>query len=126
MPKPCRETREGGFSLVEALCAVAIAASAVVVLTNGISGSLKGAQALDKHLGARILLQSILEDELASDATAPDVREGDSAGYRWRLEIAPIDAVDGLPEPYVTYRLIATANWEPGGRLSAEALKLGK
>lgn len=126
MPKPCNSRRQRGFSLVEALCAVAIAASAIVVLTNGVSGSLKGALTLDKHLGARILLQSILEDELASDVTAPDVREGQSAGYRWRLEIAPVEAVAGLPAPYVTYRLTATASWEPGGRLSAEALKLGK
>ncbi len=126
MPKRFSGTREGGFSLVEALCAVAIAASAIVVLTNGIGGSLKGAQALDRHLGARILLQSILEDELASDATAPDVREGDSAGYQWRLEIVPVAVVEDLPAPYVTYRLTATASWDSGGRLSAEALKLGK
>ncbi|MFM8747888.1 MAG: prepilin-type N-terminal cleavage/methylation domain-containing protein [Aestuariivirga sp.] len=126
MPKRSDAKREAGFSLVEALCAVAIAASAIAVLTSGIGGSLKGAQSLDKHLGARILLQSILEDELASDTTAPALREGDSAGYRWRLEIAPADVVDGLPAPYVTYRLTATAMWEPGGRLSAEALKLGK
>ena len=126
MLKRFEATRESGFSLVEALCAVAIAASAIVVLTNGISGSLKGAQALDKHLGARILVQTILEDELASDATAPAVREGESAGYRWRLDIVPAAVVDGLPETYVTYRLTATATWEPGGRLSAEALKLGK
>lgn len=126
MSKRFEGTRDGGFSLVEALCAVAIAASAIVVLTNGIGGSLKGAQALDKHLGARILLQTILEDELAAAATAPDLREGESAGYRWRLEIAPVEVVDGLPAPYVTYHLTATATWEPGGRLSAEALKLGK
>ena len=59
------------------------------MLTGGVTGSLKSARALDMHLGARVILQSILEDELAAGETAPAVREGDSGPYRWRLAIAP-------------------------------------
>ena len=63
--------REAGFSLVEVLCALAIAASAVVVLSGGATGALKTARALDMHKGARVILQSILSDELAAAGTGP-------------------------------------------------------
>jgi prepilin-type N-terminal cleavage/methylation domain-containing protein len=75
---PRRSEAEGGFSLVEVLCAVAVAASAIAVLTSGVGGSLRGASTLDQHLGARLILQSILDDELAAAQTAPARREGES------------------------------------------------
>ena len=69
---PRRSKRNGGFSLVEFLCAVAVAASAIAVLTSGVGGSIKGANKLDQHLGARLILQSILDDELATVVNGDD------------------------------------------------------
>lgn len=124
MPKS--SDRQSGFSLVEVLCAVAVAASAIAVLTGGVGGALKGAAALDQHLGARIILQSILEDELAAAETAPDQRQGDSGPYRWTLDIAPAAAPAGLPQPWRMYRLTATVGWGRGGQVTGSVLKLGK
>ena len=120
--------REAGFSLVEILCALAIGAAAISVLTGGITGSLRGAQALDMHLGARIILQSILEDELAAGQTAPAVREGESGSYRWRLDIVPTrEGVDAeLPPSLRMYRLTASVSWGRGGSASATVLKLSR
>jgi hypothetical protein len=110
------------------LCALAIAATSIVVLTGGVTGTLKSTRALDMHLGARIILQSILEDELASGETATAVREGDSGPYRWRLDIAP--AVDGsaarLPTSHRMFRLTASISWGSGGSTSATVLKLAR
>lgn len=124
MRKPCK--REGGFSLVEVLCAVAVAASAIAVLTSGVGGSIRGANKLDQHLGARLILQSILEDELAAAQTAPAAREGTSGPYRWTLDIAPADPPGKLPEPYRLYRLTASVGWGSGGQVSGTALKLSR
>lgn len=121
-----RSRTDAGFSLVEVLCAVAVAASAITVLMGGVGSSLKGARSLDQHLGARIVLQSILDDELAADATAPARREGESGPYRWQLDIAPVAAPAKLPAPYRMYRLTATVGWGRGGAISASALKLGR
>jgi prepilin-type N-terminal cleavage/methylation domain-containing protein len=121
-------SHQAGFSLVEVLCALVIAATSIVVLTGGVTGTLKSTRALDMQLGARIILQSILEDELASGATATVVREGDSGPYRWRLDIAP--AVEGaaarLPMSHRMYRLTASVSWGRGGSTSATVLKLAR
>jgi len=124
MPRRCKG--QGGFSLVEVLCAVAVAASAIVVITNGVGSSLRGANMLDQHLGARIILQSILEDELASGQTATAQREGRSGPYRWTLDIAPAAAPGKLPGPYRFYRLTASVGWGAGGLVTGTALKLAK
>lgn len=117
---------EAGFSLVEVLCAVAVAASAIAVLTGGVGGSIRGANKLDQHLGARLILQSILDDELAAGQTATAQREGTSGPYRWTLDIAPAAAPGKLPEPYRLYRLTASVGWGDGGQVSGTALKLSR
>jgi prepilin-type N-terminal cleavage/methylation domain-containing protein len=118
---------EAGFSLVEVLCAMAIAAASLVVLSGGTAGSLKAARALDMHLGARVILQSILEDELAAGETSPGVRQGDSGSYRWELEIAPTaEGAARLPPSHRMYRLTASVIWGKGNRASATVLKLAR
>jgi prepilin-type N-terminal cleavage/methylation domain-containing protein len=121
-----RSDGQQGFSLVEVLCAVAVAASAIAVLTSGVGGSIKGANKLEQHLGARLILQSILEDELASGETAPAQREGESGPYRWRLDIEPVAAPGELPPGYRMYRLNAAVGWGRGGEVSGTVLKLGR
>lgn len=121
-------SRQAGFSLVEVLCAVAIAAAAIVVLSEGATSSLRSARNIERHLGARIILQSILEDELAAGQTAQAVRQGDSGPYRWQLDIAPTaaSAAEKLPPPYRMYRLTASVSWGEGGFASASVLKLAR
>ena len=122
------QQRQAGFSLVEVLCAMAIAATSIVVLTGGVTGSLRTARALDMHLGARVILQSILTDELAAGETAPAVREGDSGPYRWQLTIAPTreGAAEKLPPTHRMFRLTASVSWGRGGSASASVLKLAR
>ncbi len=120
--------RERGFSLVEVLCAVAIAASAVVVLSRGATGTLETARSLEMHQGAGIILQSILSDELAAETTAAATRQGESGPYRWRLEIVPDRPAfaEKLPSPYRIYRLTASVSWGRGGVASTTVIKLSR
>ena len=120
--------RERGFSLVEVLCAVAIAASAVVVLSRGATGTLETARSLEMHQGAGIILQSIVSDELAAETTAAATRQGESGPYRWRLEIVPDRPAfaEKLPSPYRIYRLTASVSWGRGGVASTTVIKLSR
>jgi type II secretion system protein I len=116
-----------GFSLVEVMCALAIAAMALVVLLRGLGSSQTATNYLEAHLGARIIAQSLLEDERQSIGTSPATRTGDSGIYRWRLTIEPESVpVDGvLPPAYQLYRLSVEVTWRPRGSFKLDTLKLG-
>ncbi len=130
MPSPSRSEarREAGFSLVEVLCALAIAALAMVALLKGLGTSQLGAGRMESHIGARVILESILEDELMAADTAPAHREGQSGPYRWSLDITPaaVNAGGELPRPYRLYSLDARVRWGASGELAAQTLKLAK
>jgi type II secretion system protein I len=117
-----------GFSLVEVLCALAIASMAMVALLRGVGTSQLSTNRLESHIGARVILQSILEDELAAAETTAAHREGKSGPYVWRLDIEPMVAEipRRLPPANQFYRLSAEVTWQPRGSLSASTLKLGK
>jgi hypothetical protein len=110
------------------LVALAIAASATVVLMRGASQSLTSVTAIDMRMGARVLVKSLIEDELSAATAGPEQREGDSGPYRWTLTIEQADAPGGalLPAGHRMYRLTASAGWGRGGRITASALKLGQ
>lgn len=119
---------EAGFSLVEVLVALAIAAAATVVLMRGASQSLTSVTAIDLRMGARTLVKSLIEDEMSAATAAPEQREGESGPYRWTLAIEAAPAPTGgvLPPGYRMYRLTASAGWGKGGQMTASALKLGR
>ena len=77
-PNAVDRKSENGFSLVEVLTALVIAAFALVVLMRGLGTSQTTAVYLESHLGARLLARSILEDERQSGETKPGRRSGDT------------------------------------------------
>lgn len=122
--------RSRGFSLVEVLCALTIAALAMVGLLRSMGTSQLAAGRIESHLGARIILQSIIEDELSAVGTSPAHREGESGRYRWSIDIRPAPAdVEtlqlSLPNGARLYRISAEVNWTPNGRIAADVVKLG-
>jgi prepilin-type N-terminal cleavage/methylation domain-containing protein len=117
-----------GFSLVEVMCALAIAAMALVVLFRGLGSSQIAANYMEAHLGARIIAQSILADERQATETSAGTRAGDSGMYHWQLNIEPADVPldGGAPPAYRLYRLSVEVNWDPRGNFKLDTLKLGR
>ncbi|MFN0193368.1 MAG: prepilin-type N-terminal cleavage/methylation domain-containing protein [Aestuariivirga sp.] len=115
-------SEEHGFSMVEVLCAMTIAAMALVVLLRGTQQSQSAASYLDSHLGARIIANTILQDEMAARGSDTSPREGDSGVYRWRLRVEPA-SVAGLRPGARLNRVTVTVTW-PKGSLSLDTLKL--
>ena len=105
-----------------------IASLSLVVLYRGLTGSGQAALYLEAHLGARLIAQSILEDERQSGDTTAQTRSGDSGMYRWRLTIEPaaVAAARNLPSSYRFYRLSVDVRWLPRGHLALETLKLAR
>jgi prepilin-type N-terminal cleavage/methylation domain-containing protein len=118
---------ERGFSLVEVLCALTITAMAIVPLYRGLGQSQSAALYLETHLGARLLAETILEDERMQVATQPGLRKGKSGRYAWQITIEPavLKSISGLPTPYRLFRLSAEITWGARGRFQIDTMKLG-
>jgi hypothetical protein len=113
--------------LVEAMCAMAIAAMALVALFRGLGSSQIAANYLEAHLGARIIAQSIIADERAAVETVVGARSGDSGIYRWRLTVEPAEVLIAGSSPSILrlYRVSVDVRWEPRGSFTLDGLKAG-
>ena len=118
------ETGERGFTLVEVMCAIAIAAMAMVFLLRGVTSSGTAAGTMEDHLGARILARSLIDIERGGAKPEPGSRDGESGKYRWRLDVT----TDGLSAPrgYRFYRITAQVGWGERGHLQLDTVRLGK
>ena len=122
------DRHEAGFTLVEAMCALAIAAMALVVLFRGMTGSQTAAHYLEQHLGARILAEAILDDQLRETVITPGTHAGSSGIYQWEVTVEPAGsgAARLVPRGWRLYSVAVDLVWQPRGHFQLDVLKLGK
>jgi len=81
-----------GFTLIEALVALAIVAAVLSSIGAVIATTVKGTRSIDQRLAltgaAETLLASLPERHLLK----PGRQSGEAAGQRWRIDVAPMDA----------------------------------
>jgi general secretion pathway protein I len=94
-----------GFTLIEVLVALAVVATTVTAIGALVAVSMRGAQSIDQRLQFRETLRALV-------TSLPDRRDlgagtatGVSAGFRWRLDIAPF--VGTFVDPQ------AATQWQP-------------
>lgn len=78
---------EAGFSLIEAVVALAVAALAMAAVYQLISTGLSGAREAEARARAVLLAQSLLADLETGPLQAAE-RSGGEAGLRWRTRVA--------------------------------------
>lgn len=130
-------SRDGGFTLIEVLVALAIAGLALAAIAGVFgTGVLGHATATDADAAL-----ALAEEKLAGAEATPTVRPGRSAGvyaghFDWQVSVAPYDdtgdtaalppAVNPLPNPAAPtlrlYRIEAAVAWRDGRRRRQLAL----
>jgi general secretion pathway protein I len=124
MIKP-RAQREGGFTLIEVIVALAILAVSLGALLKIFSSHLIQTSEMEAETVANSLLQSMLNG-LGKNQPLVD---GDTAGrftngFTWRLHIAPY----GTPEDQSAWsvsahQVVAEVDWMNGGRPRSATLE---
>ena len=86
-----RSCSEGqcGFTLIEALVALAIIAAVMSSIGAVIGSTVKGTRSLDQRLALTGAAGTVLAALPARRALKPGRQSGDVAGHRWRLEVTP-------------------------------------
>jgi general secretion pathway protein I len=90
-PKNCSDG-ERGFTLIEALVALAIIAVVLTPIGMVIGTTARGTRAIDQRLALSGAAETLLASLPARDALKVGRQTGELAGYRWRIDIGPINA----------------------------------
>lgn len=133
-----------GFTLIEALVAMALLLAFVSVLGPYMFHARRIGENAQGRVAAQALLRAILDAPFDRLAMAKGPREGETAGMRWSIAAEPmfVDAmlpVDGplLPAAdhprdagdkrrhWTAFRLVARVSWQSGQMVTAETMRLG-
>ena len=86
-----------GFTLIEALVALAIIAIVLGTIGSVISVTTKGTRSIDQHLALSGTAETLLADLPARGLLKPGRQSGELAGSRWRVDVAPMNVPGGNP-----------------------------
>ena len=89
-----------GFTLIEALVALAIVAAVLSSIGAVIATSVKGTRSIDQRLALTGAAETLLAELPARNLLKPGRQSGQLAGHRWRIDVSPMDtsAADDAPQ----------------------------
>jgi general secretion pathway protein I len=79
-----------GFTLIEALVALAIVAAVLSSIGAVIATTVKGTRSIDQHLALTGAAETLLAALPARNLLKPGQQTGETAGHRWRIDVAPM------------------------------------
>ena len=111
---------QAGFTLIEALVALAIIAAVLAPIGALIATTVKGTRSIDQRLALAGAAETLLTALPSRNLLVPGRQSGEKAGHRWQIDIVPMSTAVVASDPSqkrqwiplaVTMRIQA-----PGGR----------
>jgi general secretion pathway protein I len=97
-----------GFTLIEALVALAIVAAVLGSIGAVIATTVKGTRSIDQRLALSGTAETILAALPARTLLKPGRQSGETAGHRWRIDVSPMNIAVATDAPQ-TRRFIPLA-----------------
>src|SRR5262249_51654205 len=119
------DNSESGFTLFEALVALALLIGFVAVLGPQLSQSRRIVANAEGRLAAQVLLRALLDAPFDRSALANAVREGELGALRWRIVAEPA-AGASLSRNWSAYRVTASVAWGEGQVIEAQTIRLAR
>jgi general secretion pathway protein I len=116
-----------GFTLVEAIVALAVVAMSLTAIGNLANATLRSGVYVGRHLAEVETAQMILTGLPGRGELREGVMSGAMAGHAWRLEVAPFRADSVTPVPatrWIPERLVLTVQGPDGVRLTQDMVRL--
>jgi general secretion pathway protein I len=88
-----------GFTLIEALVALAIVAAVLGSIGGVIATSVKGTRGIDQRLALGGTAESLLAALPARTLLKPGRQSGELAGHRWRIDVSPMNVAVATDAP---------------------------
>ena len=121
--------RQAGFTLLEALVALALILAFAAVLGPHLSQARRIMDHAEGRVAAQVLLRSLLDAPFDRSGLANAVRKGEASGLRWRIVAEPVlAAAPGAPDQprWLPYRVTASVAWSFDQVITAETIRLGR
>jgi general secretion pathway protein I len=96
--KSCSDSTRG-FTLIEALVALAIVAAVLGSIGGVIATSVKGTRGIDQRLELSGTAESLLAALPARTLLKPGRQSGELAGQRWRIDVSPMNVAVASDAP---------------------------
>ena len=115
-----------GFTLIEALVALAIIAVVLGTIGSVIATTVKGTRAIDQHLALAGTAETLLADLPGRSLLKPGRQRGELAGSRWRVDVVPMNVAGGNPatDRFVPLAVNLRLQRADGGALQVTTVKL--
>ena len=112
----CSDGR-AGFTLIEALVALAIIAAVLSSIGSVIATTVKGTRSIDQRLELTGAAETLLAALPARNLLKPGRQSGELAGHRWRIDVAPMNVAVRESEPGARFVPLAVSMrlQAPGG-----------
>jgi general secretion pathway protein I len=88
-----------GFTLIEALVALAIIAAVLSSIGAVIATTVKGTRSIDQRLALSATAGTLLAALPARNLLKPGRQSGETAGHRWRIEVSPMNVAVASDAP---------------------------
>jgi general secretion pathway protein I len=88
-----------GFTLIEALVALAIVAAVLSSIGAVIATTVKGTRSIDQRLALTGAAETLLAELPARGLLKPGRQSGELAGHRWRIDVSPLGAAAARRTP---------------------------
>ena len=126
-----RDARKGqaGFTLLEALVALALVLAFATVLGPHLSQARRIMNHAEGRVAAQVLLRSLLDAPFDRSGLANTSRKGEANELRWRIAAEPVlVAAPGAPDQprWLPYRVTASVAWGSDQVITAETIRLGR
>ncbi len=100
-----RSSGRAGFTLIEVLVALAVLAASLAAIGSLVAVSMRGTRSIERRLAFRETLRAIVTTLADRHDLVPGSATGSTAGYGWRMDVAPF--ASPLVDPQ------AATPWEP-------------
>jgi len=97
-----------GFTLIEALVALAIVAAVLGSIGTVIATTVKGTRGIDQRLALGGTAETLLATLPARTLLKPGRQSGETAGHRWRVDVSPMNVAVSTDAP-LTQRFVPLA-----------------
>src|SRR5215467_7069212 len=126
--KARRHRRSSGFTLIEALVALALVLAFAAALTPHLFQARRIVSDAEARVAAHVLLRTLLDTPFDRGSLARAAREGELEGLRWRIVAYPLPAATaaGSERPaWSLYRVVASVSFGRAQMVTAETVRLG-